>query len=51
MFKFQIYPIDTDPMVKEMAGLKNPDYNPFRDLDDIKRAGYVQPHEMVSDWN
>src|SRR5690606_32007836 len=25
--------IDTDPMVKEMAGQKNPDYNPFRDLD------------------
>ena len=42
--------IDTDPMVKEMVGLKNPEYNPFRDLEQIKKAGYLMAHEMVSDW-
>jgi hypothetical protein len=42
--------IDTDPMVKEMAGLKNPEYNPFRDLEQIKKAGYLMAHEMISDW-
>ncbi len=42
--------IDTDPMVKEMAGLMNPEYNPFRDLEQIKKAGYVGEDEMISDW-
>ncbi|HQU91815.1 MAG TPA: hypothetical protein PLK77_05930 [Pyrinomonadaceae bacterium] len=42
--------IDTDPMVKEMAGLMNPEYNPFRDLEQIKKAGYVGEGEMISDW-
>lgn len=42
--------IDTDPMVKEMAGLMSPEYNPFRDLEQIKKAGYVGEGEMLSDW-
>jgi hypothetical protein len=44
------YFVDKDPMVKQMAGLKNPEYNPFRDLEQIRRAAGIQPHLMRSNW-
>jgi len=42
--------IDTDPMVKEMVGLKNPEYNPFRDLEQIRVATGIDPQFMRSSW-
>lgn len=44
------YFIDTDPMIKEMAGLKNPEYNPFRDLEKLRIAAGISPEFMRSDW-
>ena len=44
------YFLDKDKMVKEMAGLKNPEYNPFRDLDQIRRAAGIDPQFMRSMW-
>lgn len=42
--------IDTDPMIKEMAGLKNPEYNPFRDLEQLRKANGIDPQFMTSFW-
>lgn len=44
------YFVDKDTMIKEMAGLKNPDYNPFRDLDQLRRAAGIDYQFMRSDW-
>jgi hypothetical protein len=44
------YFIDTDPMIKEMAGLKNPEYNPFRDLEQLRKSAGIDPQFMRSDW-
>ncbi len=44
------YFIDKDPMIKEMVGLRNPDYNPFRDLEQLRRAAGIDPQFMRSFW-
>jgi hypothetical protein len=44
------YFLERDQMVKQMAGLKNPEYNPFRDLEQIRKAAGIQPHLMRSMW-
>lgn len=42
--------IETDSMIREMAGLKNPDYNPFRDLEELRKAAGIDPGLMKSFW-
>jgi len=44
------YFIDRDPMIKEMVGLKNPEYNPFRDLEQLRKAAGIDPQFMNSFW-
>ncbi len=44
------YFIDRDPMIKEIVGLGNPDYNPFRDLEQIRKAAGIDPQFMRSFW-
>jgi len=44
------YFLDKDRMIKEMSHLKNPEYNPFRDVEQIRKAAGIDPHFMNSFW-
>lgn len=44
------YFIDRDPMIRQMAKLGNPEYNPFRDVEQLRKAAGIDPHLMKSFW-
>ena len=44
------YFVDKDPMIKEMSKLMNPEYNPFRDLEQLRKAGGIDLQFMNSFW-
>ena len=37
-------------MIKEMSKLMNPEYNPFRDLEQLRKAAGIDPQFMNSFW-